>query len=320
VDINKSTKEQDDIDGISISYFTRNHFKDPLHHKDSLNMMGEKIIPCIEEHIVASDQRESCETTFADKYAEDLKEEANGDRNRVGGEPHICHSPDAVETEQVFNVKKKGLKKHVLIARLRERHNTNAVLARCYNSCRGLQYRTHDSLNFNDMEKASIDMENKEEKIIETESLIKEQNLTGSFLDYSSELPVIKKVQNYQDHSNCLEQKNPIESEDTQIESFDIDDMENMSVTSQSRSHQHGGEDLKVGLYEIKSLSKRLKIMEQLRDRYTGRPVFAEVQNRQRHCQISTEGNTNSRTQKYSKKERWDRRGRRLRINYSSCL
>jgi hypothetical protein len=93
-----------------------------------------------------------------------------------------------------------------------------------------------------------------------------------------------------------------------------------MSVMSQSRSHQHGGENLKVGLYEIKSLSKRLRIMEQLRDRYTGRPVFAEVQNRQRHCQISTEGNINSRTQKYSKKERRDRRGRRLRINYSSCL
>jgi hypothetical protein len=88
-----------------------------------------------------------------------------------------------------------------------------------------------------------------------------------------------------------LEQKNPIESEYSQIESFDIDDMENMSVTLQLRSHQHEGKEVKVGLYEIKSLSKRLKIMEELRDRYTGRHVFAKVQNRQRHCQISTEGN-----------------------------
>jgi hypothetical protein len=310
MDNNKSTTENNDIDGISYSYFTHNHFKDLSHHKDSLNVVEEKIVTCVEEHTAVSDQRESSETTCADKYAEELKEEANGDRNR---EAHNCHSPDAVETEQVFNMNKQGLKKYVLIARLRERHNTNAVLARCYNSCRGLQHCTHDNLSLKNME-------NVEEKIIETESLIKEQNLTGSFRDHGSELPVFTNVQNHQVHSNCLEQKKPNESEDTQIESFDFVDMENMSVTSQLRSHQHDGKDIKVGIDEIKSLSTRMKIMEQLRVRYTVRPVFAEVQNRQRHCQMSTEGTTNSRTKKYSKTERCDRRCRRLSNNYSSCL
>jgi hypothetical protein len=320
---NTSIRENDNNDGISYGRFIHNHYKEAPHHGDLSNKLEEKIIPCVEKHSVVQDHEESSATACPDKYDEELQDEVISDRDRIGeeqfydqsdvvetepvfdknrkgvkkhessatacpdkydeelqdevisdrdriGEEQFYDQSDVVETEPVFDKNRKGVKKHALIARLRERHNTNAVLARCYNNCRGLQYRPNEKLSTNEN---------------------KGNNMNASFCDCDTELPVFTAFQNQQEHSVNLERKKPNEWESLN-ESFNIDDLENILIASGLRSNQQDEKKMKVGMPETKVLSKRLMIMEQLRHRYAVRPVFAEVQNHQRPCQMTSGGNT----------------------------
>lgn len=195
-----------------------------VHLSDSSTTKLSRSVKCKKERLISEaidtrdqEEEERCVQTSADHSKGVLEEESAVDEECVT-EKQQFQNTDIQGTDSVLNKNKPSLKKQVLIARLRERHNNNPILAKGYNSYQGQQYCNENLGNGGEKIPVTIKLEthnqgedDRETRMDETTSFSKKHILLARLCDHHCDHPVLTDVQNDQGHPHCNEQHNLVE-------------------------------------------------------------------------------------------------------------